>query len=107
VAGDVRPAPSVDRTTLDQLHRGQSAIVLDVVGDDAIATRLLEMGLIEGERVTLLGVAPLGDPLEYLVRSYRLSLRRSEARRVQIELRQSDAPAPSPGSSSGSTESAR
>ena len=70
--------------TLDQLPEGQSATILDVDGDDAVAMRLLEMGLTDGEMIRALGAAPLGDPLEFEVRGYRLSLRIVEARRVLI-----------------------
>jgi ferrous iron transport protein A len=44
----------------------------------------MEMGLLEGEQVEVVGVAPLGDPLEVALRDYRLSLRRREAARVRI-----------------------
>jgi ferrous iron transport protein A len=71
--------------TLDELATGQRARIVDVAGDDALATRILEMGLTDGEEICLLGRAPLGDPLEFLVRGYRVSLRASEARRVSIE----------------------
>ena len=71
--------------TLDSLKKGERARILDVAGDDAISVRLMEMGLIEGEEVQVLNFAPLGDPVEYLVRGYRLSLRISEARRVSIQ----------------------
>ena len=70
--------------TLDQLPEGQAATILDVEGDDAVAVRLLEMGLTDGELIRSLGAAPLGDPLEFEVRGYRLSLRIVEARRVMI-----------------------
>ncbi len=73
-------------TTLDTLAENQRARIVDVVGDDGIAVRLLEMGLTEGEEIELLGFAPLGDPIEFFVRGYRISLRKSEARRVQVEL---------------------
>jgi len=72
--------------TLAALGRGQKARITAVNGDDAIALRLLEMGLTEGEEVTLLGYAPLGDPIEFSVRGYRVSLRASEAERVLVEL---------------------
>lgn len=72
--------------TLGQITRGQTARIVDVVGEDAIAVRLMEMGLIEGESISLIGAAPLGDPLEFSVRGYRISLRRSEADRVQVDL---------------------
>ncbi len=71
-------------TTLDSLKQGDSARVVDVAGDDGIAMRLMEMGVTEGELVTVLGFAPLGDPMELRIRGYHLSLRASEARRVQI-----------------------
>lgn len=70
--------------TLDSLIPGQRAVIEDVAGNDAIAVRLMEMGLIDGEEIELLGRAPLGDPLEFLVRGYRLSLRSEEARRISI-----------------------
>jgi ferrous iron transport protein A len=70
--------------TLDALQQGDRAYIVDVSGDDAVAVRLMEMGLIEGEEIEHLGSAPLGDPVEFLVRGYRLSLRLAEARRVQV-----------------------
>lgn len=73
--------------TLSQISVGQTAQIVDVIGDDGIAIRLMEMGLIEGEPVTFVGAAPLGDPLEFAVRGYRLSLRKSEADRVQVAFR--------------------
>ena len=70
--------------TLDQLVEGQAATIRHVDGEDMISVRLMEMGLTDGERIRSLGAAPLGDPLEFEVRGYRISLRISEARRVQI-----------------------
>lgn len=72
--------------TLDTLREGQTARIVDVTGDDAIAIRLMEMGLTEDETVTLVGFAPLGDPIEFRVRGYHVSLRSSEARRITVEL---------------------
>lgn len=73
-------------STLNDLRSaGDRARVLDVSGEDAVAMRLLEMGLVDGTEVELIGFAPLGDPVEFLVRGYRLSLRKSEAARVAIE----------------------
>lgn len=71
-------------TTLDTLPVGRRGRVMEIIGDDAVAVRLMEMGLTDGEEIELVGAAPLGDPLEFFVRGYRLSLRTSEARRVQI-----------------------
>jgi ferrous iron transport protein A len=70
--------------TLDQLQIGQRARIDAVHGDDALVQRLLEMGLLEGEDVEVVGFAPLGDPMDIRLRDYRLSLRRSEAARVRV-----------------------
>ena len=71
--------------SLDQLRVGKRARIDAVQGDDALVQRLLEMGLLEGEELEVLGFAPLGGPVEIRLRDYRLSLRRSEAARVLCE----------------------
>jgi len=72
--------------TLNALEEGQRGRIVAVEGDDGIAVRLMEMGLTEGEEIRLLGFAPFGDPIEFQVRGYRVSLRGTEARRVTVEL---------------------
>ncbi len=69
---------------LDELTAGQRGRVEEVLGDDALVQRLMEMGLMEGEEVEVVGFAPLGDPMEIRLRDYRLSLRRNEAARVRV-----------------------
>src|SRR5438132_5534739 len=71
---------------LHELKPGQRASIESVQADDAIGQRLLEMGLLEGEQIQVIGFAPLGDPMEILLRDYRLSLRRTEAARVRVKL---------------------
>jgi ferrous iron transport protein A len=70
---------------LDQLVLGQRGRIEGLQGDDALVQRLLEMGLLEGEEVEVIAVAPLGDPIEVRLRDYRLSLRRREAARVRVQ----------------------
>lgn len=70
---------------LADLPVGASGRVRSVEGDDELSLRLMEMGLTPGVEVAVIGTAPLGDPLELELRGYRLSVRRSEAARVQIE----------------------
>ena len=72
-------------TRLHQVKLGGKARVTAVDAADEIGIRLLEMGLTPGVEVKLLGVAPLGDPLEFELRGYRLSVRKSEAERVTVE----------------------
>jgi Fe2+ transport system protein FeoA len=73
-------------TTLAKLPVGASARVTDVRGEAVLEQRLLEMGLIPGTTVTLVRIAPLGDPMEFRVLGYSLSLRRNEAAAVAIEV---------------------
>lgn len=72
--------------TLDTLAAGQRARIVAIDGDDGIACRLMEMGLTDGEMIELVGFAPLGDPIEFRVRGYSISLRGSEARRVRVSV---------------------
>lgn len=72
-------------TLADLKKVGQSARIIEITGDDATAMRLMEMGLTDGEAIAVVGFAPLGDPIEFAVRGYRISLRKSEAARVLIE----------------------
>lgn len=72
-------------TTLADLKTvGQHARILDILGDDAIAVRLMEMGLTVGETVSVVGFSPFRDPIEFAIRGYRLSLRSTEAKRVEV-----------------------
>ena len=71
-------------TTLDQLRVGQRARIHSLQGPDNLVQRLLEMGLLEGEELEVVGFAPLGDPMEIRLPDYRLSLRRREAARVTV-----------------------
>jgi ferrous iron transport protein A len=69
---------------LSETSRGERVRIIEIAGDDAVSIRLMEMGLTPGVEMVLVGAAPLGDPLEFEVRGYRLSLRRNEAARVSI-----------------------
>ncbi len=71
--------------SLDQLRAGQRGRIGAIQGNDTLVQRLMEMGLLEGEEVEVVGFAPMGDPMEIRLRDYRLSLRCSEAARIQIE----------------------
>ncbi|HEY1068778.1 MAG TPA: FeoA domain-containing protein [Pirellulales bacterium] len=70
---------------LTDLKIGQAAVITDVRGEDDLAMRLMEMGLLPGVRIVYHGAAPLGDPLEVEVGPARLGLRRSEAARLALQ----------------------
>ena len=71
--------------TLADLKPGERARILEIVGDDEAADRLLEMGLVEDTPLQLVKFAPLGDPIEIAVRGYHLTLRKIEAANVVVE----------------------
>ena len=71
--------------TLDALKTGQSAVIEKVGGQGALRLRFLDMGLVPGTRVTLMKVAPMGDPIEIRLRGYELTLRLDEARWIEVK----------------------
>jgi ferrous iron transport protein A len=71
--------------TLHHTPPGGHARIRRLSGEPAVRERLAELGLTPGQRVRLLRRAPLGDPLELLVRGYRLAVRRDEADAVEVE----------------------
>ncbi len=70
--------------TLDDLNIGEKGRIGDILAGPGLGRRLLEMGLTCGTGISLVRRAPMGDPLEVRVRGYHLTLRRSEARAVQL-----------------------
>ena len=72
--------------TLDALGAGERAVVLEVGGKGALRQHFLDMGLIPGARIEFVKKAPLGDPLEYRIHGYELTLRRDDAAKIAIEL---------------------
>jgi len=71
-------------TRLSELAVGATGRVDAIEGEDEVSVRLMEMGLLPGVEVTLVGTALWGDPLELELRGYRLSVRKSEAARVTV-----------------------
>ena len=67
-----------------ELAVGESGQVAQVMGADEVSRRLLEMGITPGVHLRCLGAAPLGDPLEFELRGYRLSLRKREAEHIEL-----------------------
>ena len=70
--------------TLQDLSIGQSGRVVSVGGEKALRRRLLDMGITPGTSVTVKKAAPMGDPLELLLRGYTLSLRKEDAGKIAI-----------------------
>lgn len=72
--------------TLDTLPLRQGAVITAVGGAGALRCRLLDMGLIPRTQVQVEKIAPLGDPMELRVRGYSLTLRKEDARNIEVEV---------------------
>jgi DtxR family Mn-dependent transcriptional regulator len=72
---------------LHKLSTGQRGIVVRVGGKGPAKRRMMDMGLVPGSEVEVVRVAPLGDPIEFTVKGYSLSLRKSEAQAIEVEVR--------------------
>lgn len=71
--------------TLDKLEIGKEAVITVVGGEGALRCRLLDMGLIPKTKVVVKKIAPMGDPIEIRIRGYELTLRKEEAREIEVE----------------------
>jgi len=69
---------------LSELEPGEGGVVSKVVGDREVRRRLLDMGLTRGTEVIVVRRAPLGDPVEFLLKGYNLSLRKRESENVYV-----------------------
>jgi len=72
---------------LSQLKKGEEAIVVRIDGKGAVRRRMMDMGVVPGAEIHVIRVAPFGDPVEYSIKGYSLSLRKSEAENIRIELK--------------------
>jgi Fe2+ transport system protein FeoA len=73
-------------TQLHLLRPGQRAVITRINGARALRRRFIEMGIVKGETILIERHAPLGDPIEYLVKGYHLALRKEEANQIEVVL---------------------
>lgn len=78
--------------TLKDLAPGQSARILSVGGEGSLRQHFLDMGVLPGARVTLIKLAPMGDPMELRIHSYELTLRLADAEKIEIEPLEGEVP---------------
>lgn len=71
--------------TLKELEIGKSAVIKNVGGEGALRQHFLDMGMIPGAEVTVIKLAPMGDPMELQIHGYELTLRLAEAAQIEIE----------------------
>jgi ferrous iron transport protein A len=72
--------------TLKDVKVGQTATVAKLHGEGPVRRRIMDMGITKGQVVTVVRVAPLGDPMEITVRNYELSVRKADAEMIEVEL---------------------
>ena len=71
---------------LSELKTGEEGLILRVRGRGAFRRRIMEMGFIKGTAIKVIKNAPLKDPIEYSLMDYRISLRRSEADFIEVDI---------------------
>ena len=71
--------------TLKELEKGKTAIIKSVGGDGALRQHFLDMGVIPGVEITLVKLAPMGDPMEFRLHGYELTLRLDDAANIEID----------------------
>ena len=71
--------------TLEQVKVGNRVKVIQITGTGAIKRRIMDMGITKRVELYVRKVAPLGDPIEIMVRGYELSLRKEDAKMIEVE----------------------
>lgn len=71
--------------TLRETEVGKTVSVVKLHGEGAVKRRIMDMGITKGTEVYVRKVAPLGDPVEVTVRGYELSLRKEDARMIEVQ----------------------
>lgn len=72
--------------TLKEVKPGTTVLVTKVSGEGAIKRRIMDMGITKGIEIYVRKVAPLGDPVEFTVRGYELSVRKADAELIDVEV---------------------
>ena len=72
--------------TVNDMRIGEQALVTGLGCSGALRRRIIDMGITPGALIIMRKAAPMGDPIEINVRGYELSIRRSEAKEIQVEI---------------------
>lgn len=71
--------------TINDLSVGAEGTITEVGGEGVLRLRFLDMGLIPGTRIRIQKIAPLGDPIQILIRGYELTIRREDASKIFVK----------------------
>ena len=72
-------------TTLAEAGAGSTVTVVKLQENGAVRRRIMDMGITKGATIKVEKVAPLGDPIQLTVRGYELTLRKEDARKIEVE----------------------
>lgn len=72
--------------TMDELKPGKNAVITAIKGEGALRLRLLDMGLIPNTKVKVRKTAPMGDPVQIVIRGYELTIRKADAAMIEISM---------------------
>jgi ferrous iron transport protein A len=71
---------------LSELNPGERGVVVKIGGSSSTRRRIMDMGVVRGTEIIVIRRAPLGDPVEFEIKDYNLSLRKKEADKIFVEL---------------------
>jgi Fe2+ transport system protein FeoA len=71
---------------LNKLKPGEKCVVKAVKGKGPVSRRIRDMGVVPGTEIEVIKRAPLGDPVQFLLKGYNLTLRKEEAKNVFVEV---------------------
>lgn len=71
---------------LNKLEPGQNGKVVNIKGSGATRRRIMDMGIVRGSEIKVIRRAPLGDPVEFEIRDYNLTLRKREAECIYVSV---------------------
>ncbi len=72
--------------TLDQLQKGQSAIITELKSEGMNRRRMMDLGMLPGTHIEIEMISPLGNPVAYRIRGAVIALRNKQAQKIEIEL---------------------
>lgn len=72
--------------TLDELNVGDKCIATKIIAKNPLKRKIMDMGIIRGSEIYVNKFAPLKDPIEIIVRGYKLSIRKEEAKFIEVQI---------------------
>ncbi|WP_370572942.1 ferrous iron transport protein A [Methanomethylovorans sp.] len=72
-------------STLNNLQPGEKARIIKVLAKSTVRRKLMDMGLVPGSEIEVIRTAPLGDPIEFRIKGYSLSIRKQEAVNIVVD----------------------